>query len=119
MSDDGYRLPAHPKRTIREKQGSHRDLSNCRLDYSMKERAIYASLMEKKGRRVKEAVEAWQKRSCEKQYCFAIVEIKKDWSPTCRKIMQCTWAKNQRINGVRAWPRNKPRIVFTYIHRKH
>ena len=74
MRDKDYRLPAHPKSTIREKQGSHRDLSVCKLDFTRTERAIFARTTERKNRRIKEAMDAWECRSCDKEKCSAVIE---------------------------------------------
>ena len=92
MRDKDYRLPAHPKSTIREKQGSHRDLSVCKLDFTRTERAIFARTMERKNRRIKEAIDAWEYRSCDKEKCSAVIESKRNRPITCKKIMQCSWA---------------------------
>jgi len=86
-----YRLPAYPKRTIREKQGCHGDLSISKIDYTPGERAYYASKLTQKNRRIKEGMDAWEKRSCKEHECFAIKEYKGDKPVTCRWFDTCSW----------------------------
>jgi len=85
-----YRLPAFPKRTIREKQGSHRSLSNCRLDYSLGERQAYAIQQTMKNKRIKEKTEAWDNRSCQLERCLNR-PIYGHLVITCHK--NCSWMK--------------------------
>jgi len=100
MGKKEYRLPTYPKRTIREKQGSHRDLSNCKLDFTMRERAIYASRKARTNMRIKEKMDAWEQRSCDKQECSAYIEKRRHRPPICREVRQCSWAEYKGINNM-------------------
>ena len=104
MNRKDYRLPLHPKKTIREKQGSHRDLSNCRLDYTRVERAIYASRMARRGELVKELMDAWKRKSCKAEKC----------SVACKRIKQCLFGVKYWGEDVQPQTATKPRIIFTY-----
>jgi hypothetical protein len=101
MSEKEDRLPAYPKRTIREKQGSHGDLSNCRLDYIRIERAIHASQETRKNMLIKDRLDAWNYRRCKPQdECSAVIEIRRHRLPTCRKAKECSWAIYQGIDAL-------------------
>lgn len=99
MGKREYRLTAYPKRTIREKQGVHGDLSNSRVDYTRTERAIFASEQERKNIRINDKFDAWDYRSCKPQEeCSAALDVRRHRLPTCRKTNECSWAIYAGIN---------------------
>lgn len=109
MSDDSYRLPAYPKRTIREKQGSHGDLSNWRGDFSREERAAYRRMKEEKDTQIKEWMDAWDKRNCKpKTLCYA----------SCPKLRQCPFGKKRLEQNPKLQTKRSSRIVFTHRSRR-
>lgn len=100
MRKKKYRLPAYPKRTIREKQGSHGDLSICRLDYTRTERKVFASQIARKNMRIKEKMVAWEQRSCAPQECSVAIEKRRHLLPTCREISNCSWAQYKNYTAL-------------------
>jgi len=92
-----YRLPAFPKRTIREKSGSHGSLSNCKLDYTPEERRACAIREATKNRPIKEREDAWNQKMCEGK-CQLAIDMKNGRLPTCNVQTKCSWARYIRTH---------------------